>query len=146
MVYDRYQTQYKSLIVSGLVMGPQITGADLGRANGGGVWMGVDATWGVGWTVELKLNRKKRKSSFQPGGVRPSPTPLDPPVQKWCCAQVEPIQQALWQPPGSVSSVIQKHLQLYTKISNMSGTMKYVWIHLPLKRYIVALHFSSIFF
>ena len=39
-----------------------------GVANGG---------WGVRWTVELKLNRKKRKDSN--GGVATPEPPIDPP-------------------------------------------------------------------
>ena len=48
-------------------------GADLARrqrGGGGGVTLKGLGGWGVGWTVELKLNRKKRKKNgFQRGGV-----------------------------------------------------------------------------
>ena len=41
----------------------------------------MNGGWGVGWTVELKLNRKRKEnfvSNRVGGGVRLSNPPLDP--------------------------------------------------------------------
>ena len=49
----------------------------LGVGGGGGCEWGL----GVGWMVELKLNRKKDKIGFQRGGGGCDPQPpLDPPL------------------------------------------------------------------
>ena len=42
----------------------------------------MNGGWGVGWTVELKLNGKKRKKLDSNGDVATRYPPLDPPLMR----------------------------------------------------------------
>ena len=78
----RSKRQVHRAAISGMMRrggGGRPTGADLARHQGGGDTQGVVVVnwgWGVGWTVELKLNRKKGKKGFQRDGGCDPPNPL----------------------------------------------------------------------
>ena len=57
-------------------------GADIARRQRGVDTQGggVNGGWGVEWTVELKMNRKKGKNWLPTAGLQPPNPPLGPPL------------------------------------------------------------------